>query len=174
MTLTFYLNVGRKLPQFKLLSDSFRYLVVQLPVRIFGPGVEAPVGDSHWIVRDFAANKNGTGVTRPDAVRQPPVKPDVLGTDAGALQHLARRGLFSRVLDDDLYSLRAAQGPHHSGVTPGDGGKFSRPITAIVRPGDPGSLMRLPFRGHTVAEGARRVRFGRPGGQSRTLLVIPP
>ena len=73
---------------------------------------------------------------------------------AGALQHAPRaapRGrrdwtrmrtrLAGRELADDL------------AVDPGDGRELARPVARVVRPGDPGGLVRLPLGGHAEPAG---------------------
>ncbi len=50
----------------------------------------------------------------------------------------------------------AAELAHDLAVDPWNGREAAGPIVAIVRPGDPGGLVRLPFGGHAEARAPRR------------------
>ena len=72
---------------------------------------------------------------------------------------MRRARCFRRaVLHQDAHRSTAAQLAHDLGIHPRNGREAARPVVAIVRPGDPGGLVRLPFGGHAEAEGARRLR----------------
>ena len=64
----------------------------------------------------------------------------------------ATRPCILRPLTRTLTRLDAAQVPDDLGVDPGDRRELAGPVVAVVGPGDPGRLVRLPFGGHPVAE----------------------
>ena len=54
-----------------------------------------------------------------------------------------------RVVDQEMNPLRAVKVAYDFGVDPGNGSESAGPVAALMRPGDPGRLMLLPFRGHS-------------------------
>ena len=56
--------------------------------------------------------------------------------------------LHGRVADHDVDRLGPAEQADDLGIHPRDGPELAGPILAVVRPGDPGRRVRLPFRGH--------------------------
>ena len=81
-------QLDRRLPfrHAEQLCNAARQLVVEMPVVVFRPGIELPVGD-----RDLAfaiAHKNRARVARPHAIRGPLVKADLVEIGAGALRRM--------------------------------------------------------------------------------------
>ena len=61
----------------------------------------------------------------------------------------ATGGFFGgAVVYEDAYALDARQFAHDFGIDPGNRGEPAGPVAAVMRPGDPGSLVRFPFGGH--------------------------
>jgi hypothetical protein len=143
----------RKRLQLEFFCDPLRQLAIVFPVRIFGPGIEAPVGESDGIL---VPDKDRAGIAGPDPVRAPEMELHAFAVNVAVAQHLLSRMFFRRGSDDEVHIFRAGKMADDIGKDPGDGLKLSRPIIAVVRPGQPGSGVRLPFRGHAIAEQARR------------------
>ena len=53
-----------------------------------------------------------------------------------------------------MHALMGSEQADDFRIEPGDGLEFAGPVFGIVRPGEPCGLVRLPFGGHAVAEGA--------------------
>ena len=58
-----------------------------------------------------------------------------------------------RVVAKDLDRLVIGQCPGDLGVDPRNGPQLARPVRLVVRPGDPGGLVRSPFGGEGGAGG---------------------
>ena len=67
---------GSNTGSFSKPRDSLRKLVVELPVAILGPGVEAPIGDGQLAARD-RRTKMRTGVARPAAIGGPAMEAQI-------------------------------------------------------------------------------------------------
>ena len=76
------------------------------------------------------------------------------------IEQVGNRALHRATGYYDVHGLDAAEMADDLGVDPGNGRELARPVVAVVRPGDPGRLVRLPFGGHAVAKlgGGVRVR----------------
>src|SRR5262249_8840276 len=83
-------------------------LVVQPPVGIFGPGIEAPIRDSYRVGRLFAANENGPRIARPHTVGPPQMEPDILRADSSTFEDRTGSRSLSAVLDNDVHLFHAA------------------------------------------------------------------
>jgi hypothetical protein len=59
------------------------------------------------------------------------------------------------ILDQNADTLHSREVPDNLAVEPRDGFEFPRPIRFLVRPGEPGGGVRLPFSGHAETERAR-------------------
>ncbi len=154
MRLAIALNDGRELLELQFFANTFRKLVIMLPVGILGPRVEAPVGKSNSLL---VPDEDWAGVARPDTIGGLEVKLHALGFDVAPLQDLARCLLLARGCHDQVYVFMAGNVADDIGKDPWDGVKFSRPVRAVVRPRQPCGLMRLPFGGHTVSERVRGI-----------------
>ena len=64
------------------------------------------------------------------------------------------------VLHQDAHALDAREMAHDVGIDPGNRREFAGPVGALVRPGEPGGFVRLPFGGHAVALSAGSVQTG--------------
>src|SRR5258708_19899788 len=81
-----------ELLELKFLADAIGKLVVMLPVRILGPGIEAPVSDRDIFL---ALYENGAGIARPYPVSWPDVELHALGLNVATFQHIAGHLFFA-------------------------------------------------------------------------------
>lgn len=128
-------------------------LVVAVPVGIFGPGVELPVGDGEVAFRVF--DEDRAGVAEPDAVGEPLVEVEAGEIGAGTEEHAAGTVLGGVVVDEDVDVLATGEVADDLGVDPRDGLEFSGPVLGVVGPGDPGGGVGGPLGGHAVFPVAR-------------------
>ena len=140
--------------------------VVLLPVRVLGPGVEPEARDRD-LARRVVLHEDGPEVARPAAVEGEAEELDAAGVHPDAAQDAARERLLARIRDQDADRLAGRDAAHDLAVDPRDRRELARPVGQAVRPGQPGGLVRLPFRGH--AEGPGRAARG----QSRNRRSIP-
>ncbi len=131
-------------------GHAVRQLVIEVPVRIFGPCIEVPVGEGKLAFS--ITDKNGAGVAGPDTIGGPGVKENLIQIRAGALEDTGREPLGLTVLDEDVHFLARGEQTNDLSVDPRDGLEFAGPVFAIVRPGEPCGLVRLPLGRHAVAE----------------------
>ncbi len=78
--------------------------------------------------------------------------------DLRADQHLASLRLGRFIVDQDVHLLDAREVANDLRVDPRNGLELARPVGAVVRPRDPGGLVRLPLGRHAIAERGRCVR----------------
>ena len=143
------------------------------PVRVSRPRVEPEPGDAHFALRAFPADEDRAEVARPPAIGRKTEEGHAGWIDPDAGEEPERLRLVRLRRDDDPDDLAGGDHPRDLPVDPGDGRELSGPVGAVVRPADPGRLVRLPLRGHP--ETARRGQRPLPhGSSSRTRLVIPP
>src|SRR5260370_1402757 len=57
------------------------------------------------------------------------------------------------------------------GKDPRNGRELAGPVRPFMGPGDPSRLMRLPFRGHAIAESSRQVSHDRASGAKNRKSV---
>jgi len=81
------------------------------------------------------------------------VKVHLGGESVGAFEESARLPGGGGVADDQFDALMPGQIPNDLGVDPRNRLELSRPIIVIVGPSEPRGRVRLPLRGHAVAEG---------------------
>lgn len=141
---------GLPLRQAEKLGYAGGEFVVFVPVRVFGPGVEAPVGEG-----DFAcgiADEDGAGVAGPDAVSGPEMEGYLVEVGVSALENggCAELGFF--VVDGDVDVLAGGEEADDFSVKPWDGLEFAGPVFRVVGPGEPGGGVGFPLGGHAVAE----------------------
>src|ERR1700704_2861935 len=154
MSLAAPLKDGHELLQLKFLCDAIRKLVVMLPVRIFGPGIKSPIGERDALI---AGDKDWSGIAGPYAVGGPDVKLYLLHFDVAVLQDLACGLLFTRGSHDQVYIFGTGKVPDDVSKNPRNGVEFSRPVRAVMRPGQPCGLMWLPFGRHAITERTGRI-----------------
>ncbi len=157
---------------------------VELPVVVLGPGVEAPArrgdGRQSRLLRRIAADEDRTVVARPDAVGRdaeetercrrslPRRLADFLRrSTVRAHQQLPGFRLVCFIVDQDVDPLDAREVTNDLGVDPRNRLELARPVGAIVRPRDPGGVVRLPLGGHAIAE-----RGGRLGSVSDVFGML--
>ena len=107
-----------------------------------------PVGDRK--LARGVAGEDGTGVAHPDAIGLPLVKVDTRYICAVTLQHRAGAVFGCLIVHQNVHIFDARQMPHDLRVDPGDGLEFAGPVLGVVRPGEPGGGVRLPFSGHAI------------------------
>ncbi len=125
-------------------------LVVVVPVVVFGPGVEAPVGEGDLAL--LVSDEDGAGVAGPDTVGGPEVELDAVEIGAGAGEATGGAGALGGTGNDEVDDFARGEEADDFRVEPGDGLEFTGPVLAVVRPGEPCGLVRLPLGGHAVAE----------------------
>ena len=67
---------------------------------------------------------------------------------AQSREHYARAFAHIFVRDENLYAFHGRKFADNFSVDPRNGRETSGPVVFVVRPGQPGSFVRLPFRGH--------------------------
>ncbi len=143
--------------------------VVALPVWVFGPRVELPIGQRSLAIWFF--DKDRSRVSQPDAVSCPVVKVQPRQVRAGSQQDAPRPPLRGGIIDQDIDFLHLRQMANNFRIDPGYWLKLAGPVLRVVGPGDPGGKMRLPLGRHAIAKAARRLR--RLRHTARNLLVMP-
>src|SRR5215472_2122985 len=121
-----------------------------MPVRVLGPGVEAPVGDGYSPF--YVSDEDRARVPRPDAVGRPLMEAHIVKVSVGALEDARTAALVLLVLHEQMDTLTLGEEPDDFGVEPGNGLELAGPVLRVVRPCQPCGLVRLPFSGHAVAE----------------------
>ena len=174
----------------KTLGHAARDAVVVAPIVVFRPAIKEPIGDGDLAL--LVANEDRAVIARPASIRGPAEELDRAHVHS-AFGENAPGAFFERgVFDQNADALHARQPPHDIAIDPRNGREFSRPIGSLVRPGEPGGFVRLPFGGHapghlghfnpaTASGSARRHRCaGRARKASRGVLLpcgadrIPP
>src|SRR5579871_1428060 len=155
-----FFDVGR----FGDLSADF---VVEAPVGIFSPGVEAELycegpsvlgadrtagGRSPHMIR---FQKDAAGVAQPYAICWPAMEADIVRECIGAVERFAYLSCRSRVVDDQFNAFMPGQIADDLGVNPRYWVELSRPIAVIMGPRQPGRRVRFPLRGHAITECGR-------------------
>ena len=142
-----------------------------LLVGIFGPGVEAPFDrESSGADSSLGPSLEPRGDRRPRLSGHKPkqytnVHPEsrvqtrfvgqrwkrIFSLRALALVQILRARFFGRrIIDDQFDPLVPRQMANDFGVHPWNGLELARPVVAVVRPSQPGGVVRLPFGGHAV------------------------
>ena len=128
------------------LGDLLGDLIVAAPVVVFGPGVEAPVGDGDLAGRILC--EDGAGVAEPDTVGGPLVKVETGHVGAAALEDGFGTALGGLVVDEDVDLFDAGEVADDLGVDPGDGLEFAGPVLRVMGPGYPRGVVWFPLGGH--------------------------
>ena len=151
-----------------------RQAVVAAVVVVLGPAVELPVDQTDGVSdvgrRLVLDDERRRRVAQPDAVGRRLEEPDRVEVDAHGVELVGDPALHRPAADDDVDHLDAAQVADDLGVDPGDRRELAGPVVAVVRPGDPGRRVRLPFGGHAVAERGGLVH-GMVGMRSNRLFM---
>ena len=121
--------------QAQFFGDVVWNLVVKLPVVVFRPGIEFPIGDRERIV---VFHEDGAGITGPHAVGWPLVEINVGDVRSRPLEDVAGAFGGCRVVDEDMDDLDVGEMADDVGVNPGNCLELARPIVCVVRPGNPG------------------------------------
>ena len=175
-------GAGAKQAQLERLRHALGYGVVLLPVRVLGPGVETESGDRNLGMPPFAANEARAEVARPAAVSRPVEEFYARGVNARASEHVPRL-LFDIVRRQDSDGLARRDSPHDLGIDPRDGSELARPVSIVVGPAEPGSLVRLPLGRQAIAQRRRAVARALPrlarvwqllGHRASILLLASP
>jgi len=100
-------NFGLDLGEVIELGDVVGNLVVEMPVRVLGPGVELPVGDGEVGVGIFDGansllNKDRAGVAEPDAVCGPAVEVDAGEVGSATTEYAGGAALGGEMVDEDV------------------------------------------------------------------------
>ena len=131
------------------LGDVRGNFVVVMPVRIFSPGVEAPVSEGNIVFCILYENR--AGVTQPDAVSAPAMEAHTGEVGVMAREH-ARSAFFGGgIVDEDVDVFDVGEMADDFAIDPRDGLEFPGPVLRIVGPGDPCGGVRRPLGGHAVA-----------------------
>ena len=148
---------GWKHPQLESRCHPGGNPIVLLPVGILGPRVEAKPRNRDFRARLGTSYENRAEVAGPPAVRREPEELDLRGGYADVREQPSRLALVHRRVDQDADDLAWDERAHDFAVHPRDRAKLAGPIAGVVRPADPRGVVRLPFGGHTEAEGRRGV-----------------
>src|SRR5262249_42888857 len=117
-----------------------------------------------------ALDEGRARVAQPGSVSRRLEEPDRAEVDPGGIELVGRAAFHRCAAHDDVDHLNAAQITHDLSVDPGDDCKFTRPVIAVMWPGDPGRGVRLPFGGHAIAE--RSGKLAQRRGACATSRII--
>ena len=156
--------VKRRFPRGQLQSFSQvrRHGVIGFPVVVFGPCVEAPVGDADLAAVVF--HKDGCVVAGPASVGGNAVEINGVEVCSAFQQGAPRRVLCIWILNQDAHALDAGETAHDLAIHPRDWRELAGPVGSLMWPSDPGGCVRLPFGRHAVPElprsrAGREIRF---------------
>src|SRR5262249_46857449 len=132
---------------------------------------ELPVDEGDVAI--LAADEERAEVPRPRAIGADPEEVYPAEVHPHTTENRPRLPLGAGVLHQDAHALAGHEMAHHLAVDPRDGRELPRPVTPLVRPGEPGGGVRLPFGRPAVAERGRRARprCGRAHSSSRRLVM---
>ena len=165
-------RLGPKQPQLEPRRDALGHAIVELPIGVLGPGVESKLGDRERGGRAGPAHEDGPEIAGPAAVCREAEELEAVGPHAHLREHASGAALVVGGIDQDPHELSPGERARDLSVHPGDRAKLARPIAGVVRPADPGGVMRFPLGGHAEAEARGRLRHYERS--SRNRLVIPP
>ena len=114
------------------------------PVRVPGPRIEPEPGDGHFALRALPADEDRAEIARPPAIGRKAEEGDAGWIHPDAREEPGRLRLVRLRLDQNPDGLAGGDRPRDLPVDPGDGRELSGPVGAVVRPADPGRLVRLP------------------------------
>ena len=120
-------------------------LIVGFPVSIPRPGVEPKPRDpavGRWFV---SRDKQRATVTKPASIRRDPIPCHLRTLDSSPLQYPLRPLLVPVRLNQYPHGFPSHDLSYDLSVHPMNRGQFPRPIGLMMRPGQPGGCMRLPF-----------------------------
>ena len=127
-------------------------------VGVLGPAVESPVDqtDLRQKSRRFILDdERRASVAQPAPIGRRLEESNRLEVDADSIKLVGHASFARSAADHDLNPFDPAQMADDLGVDPTDRRELAWPVVAIVRPGDPGRRMRLPFGRHAVTECGR-------------------
>src|SRR5947208_4505965 len=140
-------------PQAEPFRNPFRHLVVPFPVGVFRPGVEAEAGDGDLGARALTPHEQGAVIARPPAVGREAEEFDARGVDTDPFEYAPGLALVRGRIHENTYDLARHELANDLAVYPRDRCELARPIARVVRPPDPGGVVRLPLGGHAEAQG---------------------
>jgi hypothetical protein len=150
-----------------------RHAIVPPPVGVLRPAVEPEAADGDSAASPVAPDEGRAGVARPSAIGRDAEELHAGEVDARAREHSPRLRLVGAVLDQDPRRLPRRDPADDLRIDPRDRAEAAGPVGRVVRPADPGRRVRLPLRGHAVAQprgnaaspaGPRETRADRRGG----------
>ncbi len=112
---------NRRLPlsQAEKFRCATRDLVIELPVVVLGPGIEAPIRDCKLTL--LVPYKNRAGIAQPSAVGGPDMKADLIEIGSGAIQNACDTRFGLNVVKGEMHALVGRKQPDDLRVDPGDG-----------------------------------------------------
>ena len=125
--------------------DRASNLCVAGVVRILCPRIEPPIHQLDGAA--LTVHESRRRVAQPDAVRGHDMKPHV-ARHAVRREMLLRRRTHGRIVTQNLDPLARREYARDVGVDPGNGSQLTRPVGFVVRPRNPGGLVRMPLGGH--------------------------
>ena len=101
----------------------------------------------------IGSNKGASRVASPHPIGWPAMKANVVAERVGLAPGPCGQA-FPMPRSLTISSTRScrAQVADDFGIDPGDRLELSRPVAAIMRPGEPGGGVRFPFGGHAIAD----------------------
>ncbi len=121
-----------------------------LPVRIFGPGIEFPIRYSQFALVAF--HEYRAGIACPDAVRAEQKRLDLRQINASEAERPASFLVGAIILHEQAYPFALVQVADDFDIDPRNRPEFPGPIVAVVGPGEPDRLVRLPFGRHAKTQ----------------------
>src|SRR5262249_11640332 len=100
--------------------------------------------------------KTRAGVAHPGAVGRNVPECDALPVEFDLAQYLAGRLFAPRTIDKDPNFFALVELADDLGVNPRNRAELAWPVAALVRPGDTGRFVGLPFSGHAKAKRGRQ------------------
>ena len=141
------------LRQSKQFSHALRHLIVEPPVGIFGPRIEAPVGNAHPALS--VAHEDRPRIASPTAIGRPDMKAHALEIRPSPLQNSIHSPLRFRVVNQNMHPFPRGEQAYNLRIDPRNCLKFPRPVFRIVRPRQPRSIVALPLGRHAIAQCSR-------------------
>ena len=131
----------------------FRDSGVFSPIAVFCPGIEFETDDRHLPRLSVVFHENRTGIARPSAIGGKFEELHARRIHTHAFEHATRARFMLFRIHQDANCFAFGEMADNFTVDPVNRLDFTGPVGGIVRPADPGGLVRFPFGGHVESAG---------------------